>query len=150
MKQGITQYYESKCLVCSRAHDAEFMRTKRAHANYRKEEYRKQREKYQADPRLGMLERARKRARRDGCAFELVLDDIVLPERCPLLGFRLVVNQGGLADDSYSLDKIDPAKGYVRDNIMVMSNMANAMKNRANPVELRMFCHNMLQIIGEG
>lgn len=149
MKQGLTQYYEGQCLACGNNYDKEFMRDKRSHVSYRKAEYKRQKDKYQADPRIGMFDRAKKRARKIGCDFSITLNDIVLPDTCPLLDIALMVNEGGIADNSYSLDKIDPKKGYTKDNIMVMSNLANAMKNRANVEELRMFCTNMLRIIND-
>lgn len=81
-----------------------------------------------------LLSNAKTRAKRDGLPFDLTIDDVVIPERCPILDIPLV--RGGDQDDSPSIDKIVPALGYVRGNIAVISNRANRIKNNATPQEL--------------
>jgi hypothetical protein len=46
---------------------------------------------------------------------------------------------------SPSLDKIDPEKGYVKGNVMWMSQLANAMKNNATKEELKQFANWVLK-----
>ena len=41
-----------------------------------------------------------------------------------------------MADNSYSLDRIDSTKGYTIENLMVISNRANRIKNNASNEEL--------------
>lgn len=67
------------------------------------------------------------------------MTDIVVPERCPILGINLVrgVGQRTYLDSSPSLDRIIPAKGYVRGNIAVISMRANRIKSDATLDELR-------------
>lgn len=83
-----------------------------------------------------MLYSTRSRAKRKGMAFNLTSDDLVLPERCPVLGIPLIVGDGKLCQNSPSLDRIDNTKGYVRGNVIIVSHRANAIKNDATVEEL--------------
>lgn len=82
-----------------------------------------------ADARLMMLASAKYRARRDGRLFDLTVDDIVIPEFCPYLGVRLVRGLTLPGPNSLTLDCIIPALGYVKGNILVISQRANRIKN---------------------
>lgn len=81
---------------------------------------------------------AKERARQRSIPFDLNLADIVVPEHCPALGLRLEVSTTRKANDnSPSLDRIDPSKGYVRGNVLVISTKANRIKNNATAEEVR-------------
>lgn len=83
-----------------------------------------------------MLRDARRRAEREGLPFDLRREDVDIPEFCPVLGMLLVHGEGRAGDCSPSLDKIIPAKGYVRGNVRVISLRANRLKSDAAPDEL--------------
>ena len=89
-------------------------------------------------PEATMLARAKSRATKGGHPFSLTREDIVIPDRCPILGIPLVVNSGrrGGEDNSPSLDKIVPALGYVRGNVEIISNRANRIKSDASLEEV--------------
>lgn len=81
---------------------------------------------------------ARYRANAKGIPFTITVEDIVIPECCPVLGMRLVLRTGrGSNNDSPSLDRINPRKGYVPGNVSVISYRANRIKNDASLEELR-------------
>ena len=88
-----------------------------------------------------MYRRAKRRAFEQGLPFTITVDDIVIPKVCPVLGSPIYVTTGrsGGFNNSPSLDKIDPKQGYTPDNIMVMSQLANAMKANATPDQLLKF-----------
>jgi predicted nucleic acid-binding Zn-ribbon protein len=88
-----------------------------------------------------MLSRARNRAAKRGCLFEITLEDINIPKICPILGIELKHDKGtpGGNKNSPSLDKIIPEKGYVKGNVRVISQLANAMKANATDEELLLF-----------
>lgn len=92
-------------------------------------------------PAWKMHQRAKRRAAASGLEFTLTFDDIVIPDYCPILGVYLNVNSGksGAYTNSPSLDRIDNTKGYTKDNIQVISQLANAMKGAASPSQLRLF-----------
>lgn len=92
-------------------------------------------------PEKKMLQRAKGRAKLQGRDFNLTVEDISIPDKCPILGIPLKVNNGkpGAYNDSPSLDRIDNNLGYVKGNVWVISQLANAMKHSATPQDLRAF-----------
>jgi hypothetical protein len=80
---------------------------------------------------------ARNRAKAQGIEFTLSLEDVVVPELCPVLGIPLVIATGCAKDGSPSLDRIDPARGYVQGNVKVISHKANTIKSNATADEIR-------------
>ena len=77
---------------------------------------------------------------------KLEVEDIVIPLRCPILDIEIIRNKKeDLKDNSPSLDRIDNAKGYVKGNIMVVSNKANTMKSNASPEQLIKFAQWILK-----
>jgi len=83
-----------------------------------------------------ILTRARSRAREKGVPFSLTYLDIVIPDRCPILGIKLERGTSGGLDSSPSLDRIIPALGYVPGNVRVIANRANRIKSDSTPEEL--------------
>lgn len=81
---------------------------------------------------------AKSRAKRNGWDFDLVVEDIVVPERCPVFGIPLFVGEGSHTPNSPSLDRLDSTKGYVKGNVFVISHRANCIKRDATLEELRM------------
>lgn len=83
---------------------------------------------------------AKTRAKRDGIPFDISSKDIKKPVRCPIFRIRLNCNGTGRGygakPDVSSLDRIRPAKGYVRGNVQVVSWRANRAKSHLTPEEL--------------
>jgi len=111
-------------------------RTKRGRDSFNEANRKHYREEIMKDQRKVMLRNARTRAKTKGLPFDLVLEDIVIPERCPVLGveFRkeVVRNMRYCA----SLDRILPELGYIRGNVEVISFRANKLKNDATVEEI--------------
>lgn len=77
---------------------------------------------------------AKKRAEKLGLPFNLELEDVVIPEFCPLLGIRLNTDYSDKSGEtSPSLDKIYPEKGYVKGNVAIISKKANRIKSDLTP-----------------
>lgn len=130
-KLAKTRYQKQK------KHEYDLSRRIRNHEEVKEQE----REYYQKTLKgtaKGMFFRARQRAKRQDIPFSITEDDIVIPEVCPVLGIRLISNSGSgrFQSDSPSLDKIIPAKGYVKGNVVVISNRANLIKGNATCEEL--------------
>ena len=80
------------------------------------------------------LSAARRRAARDGVPFDLVEADVVIPATCPVLGVQLSIASRGMSSNAPTLDRINPALGYVRGNVAVISWLANKIKgNQTDP-----------------
>lgn len=72
---------------------------------------------------------ARARARKEELPFNIEVSDIVIPEKCPILGIELDKDFSDKTKrSSPSLDKIVPEYGYVKGNVAVISLKANIMK----------------------
>ena len=72
--------------------------------------------------------------------FNLTIDDIIIPEYCPILNVKL--NRTHMSNKNRycpSIDRIDSSKGYIKGNIMIISMKANMMKNDATFDELLNF-----------
>lgn len=93
-----------------------------------------------------MLARAKSRAKKNNLPFNLELDDIVIPDVCPLLGIPLKSNTDKTSPNNPSLDKIIPEKGYVKGNIWVVSLRANKLKNDASLQELELLVENLKKL----
>jgi len=87
-------------------------------------------------PLLQLLKRAKQRAKKIGVPCSIRVDDLFIPECCPVLGIRLVANDDMSHDASPTLDRIIPSLGYIRGNVRVISHRANRIKNDATPNEL--------------
>lgn len=86
-----------------------------------------------------MLNLARNRAKKQDVPFDLEPEDIFIPVFCPVLGIKLerASTGSGRNDNAPSLDRIIPTLGYVRGNVIVISNKANRMKSNGTAADLR-------------
>lgn len=91
---------------------------------------------YTRDKRKVLLNAAKKRAKDQNLEFNLDINDIVLPIKCPILDIELVFNKYNACDNSYSIDRIEPNKGYIKGNIQIISFKANTIKNNASLLEI--------------
>lgn len=92
-------------------------------------------------PEWKMHQRAKQRAKFCGMEFNIELDDITIPDTCPILGIPLNMNSGksGAYKNSPSLDRKDNSLEYIKGNVWVISQLANAMKGAASKEELHKF-----------
>ena len=95
------------------------------------------------DRRYKMYHNAQHRAKKKGIPFTISMDDIVIPEVCPLLEIPLVSTHDKRDPRNPSLDQISPGKGYTPDNIQVISSRANWLKGDATLTELKTLVENL-------
>jgi hypothetical protein len=76
-----------------------------------------------------MLIAAKGRAKRLNIPFDLITEDIVIPEICPVLGIKLERSLSRFNNNSPTLDRIQPDLGYTKGNVRVISHRANALKS---------------------
>ena len=110
-----------------------YYRNKEHCAEYGREYYKRpgraEQVKLQRLPHNLVLNTAKYRAKRDGLDFNIDLSDIVIPSHCPILGIPIFRSENGrVCNNSPSLDRVLNDKGYIKGNVRVISNKANAMK----------------------
>lgn len=123
-KNGI----RSECTICSR---------------------KMKRKDYRNNLEANLLRGARKRAKDKNLPFTIKKEDIVVPSICPLLNIEIKVAEGKQDDNSPSLDRIVPEKGYVKGNVWVICQRANWLKNNASLSELKMIVENLEKLQNE-
>ena len=92
---------------------------------------------------------AKDRARANKLPFDLTVQDLrdIITDSCPILGIKFELNKNGQKwgkekkknnwQTSPSLDRIVPDKGYTKDNVIIISLMANSIKNQATPDQIQ-------------
>jgi actin-related protein len=104
-----------------------------------------QKERRKKFPEKALLVLAKQRAKKKGLDFNITEEDIVIPEYCPLLHYRLERGEGSVQNSSPTLDRFDPTKGYIKGNVWVISNRANRIKQDASVSELVLLVSNLEQ-----
>lgn len=94
-------------------------------AEYRKRQSAARRQK---DPVRYLLNQCRYRSKKLGIAFDIEKDDLVIPDVCPVFNIPLFFTPGRRTHNSFSLDRWDNTKGYVKGNVHVISWKANMYK----------------------
>lgn len=89
-----------------------------------------------AKPEFFLWQAAKDRATKSGIEFSIEVNDIIIPEVCPVLGIPIIPANGKRSANSPSLDRRDNSRGYEKDNICVISWRANRLKNDATIKEL--------------
>lgn len=89
-----------------------------------------------------LLNSTKTSAKARGLEHTIGINDIVIPEFCPVLGLKL--QDGGTQDDSPSVDRKDSSLGYVAGNVRVISLRANRLKSNATLEELQALVNYML------
>lgn len=102
----------------------------------RDQERRRWREEPDVQHKMQLLAHARRRAKAEGVAYDLRVEDIVIPATCPCLGIPLVRGTISHGPGSPTLDRKRPELGYTRGNVWIVSYRANRIKNDASPEEL--------------
>lgn len=122
IKDDASQGIRDRCKSCS----AEKARKER--------ERRKNDWKYQ--PAIRMLNNSKQRAKAAGLEHNLTLDDIIIPDVCPVLGIKLETGDRKEHYNAPSIDRIDNTKGYLKENVVIVSTRANLLKKDATIDEL--------------
>ena len=88
--------------------------------------------------RCTILASAKKRAKKYNVPFNLTLDDVVIPDKCPALGIDIPKDNSKPSYNSPTLDRLIPSLGYVKGNVAVISMKANLIKSNATQKEIQM------------
>lgn len=109
---------------------------------YQKEYYQNNKEACDArtyrnrTPERELYYKAKGRAKKNGLDFNIDLEDIVIPDKCPILGIPIRKAKGKMDAYSPTLDRRVNNKGYVKGNVSVISNKANMCKSDMSPEQI--------------
>ncbi|MBP5855693.1 hypothetical protein KAJ83_01630 [Marivibrio halodurans] len=82
----------------------------------------------------------RAEAKRRGLAFDLTLEEIEFPRRCPALGVHLSYlppqTRGKKRPEVFSFERLDNDFGYVPGNVVIVSHKANSLKSDLSAEQL--------------
>jgi hypothetical protein len=87
------------------------------------------------------VKNAKLRAKNKGLPFDITVEYIenILPDNCPVFNTPFIYRGNGVAGEkSPSLDRIDPVKGYVEGNVVVISSKANNIKSAYKSTDIFM------------
>lgn len=101
-----------------------------------------------------VLGHAKRRAHTKGIPFDLSVEDVksMAPTHCPVLGLELSYVRGDkthVRDYSPSLDRLIPERGYVKDNVIVVSYRANSIRQNATTKELKLVADFYSSLLGD-
>ena len=97
--------------------------------------------------RYKALTSTKSRASRKGIEFNIKVTDLLWPSFCPVLGLELNYYKAGPVANRPSIDRIDPTKGYIKDNCRVISFRANLLKSNATIEELTLVLKDLTQLM---
>jgi CRISPR/Cas system CSM-associated protein Csm5 (group 7 of RAMP superfamily) len=99
----------------------------------------KREKKRRDDPAYRMYHGAKQRAKKQNLPFDIDQDYIrtIIPSHCPVLEIPLSNGEKEFHDNSLSLDRLVPSKGYTKGNVCVISDRANRLKRDATLDELK-------------
>lgn len=88
-------------------------------------------------PDRAVFNQVKQNARKRGDPFFLTVEDIKVPETCPVLGIPIFLTPGKRTDNTPSVDRVDNSKGYTKENVVIISWRANQIKRDASLQELK-------------
>jgi hypothetical protein len=103
------------CRSCARS---------KARSAYSRQDYL---ESSRKSPEKVMFQNAKHRSKSKNIEFNITIDDIVIPDLCPILGIKIIPYSNSY--NSPSIDRIDNSKGYIKGNIQIISKRANMLKS---------------------
>lgn len=134
--------YKSKCKSCR--HEAYILdkekaleRANKYYQENREDVLKKSHKRRKANIAKEILRSARERSKKKGLEFNIDESDIVVPERCPVLDIPLIQGEGKPTKNSPSIDRINPNKGYIKGNVIIVSYLANTIKTNATVEEIK-------------
>lgn len=94
-----------------------------------------------------------RRKEENGIPYNIKTNEILINEYCPFFKTKIDYSQTNKQSIHFikqaSLDRLDNSKGYVKNNVWVISRLANTIKNDASINDLRIFCTNVIKMYNE-
>ncbi len=121
------QYNRKKCRECYKKENTK--NRKEYYYKNRKEILRKKQKNAHFTIVNHLLNSAKARAKKYDIPFDLELENVVIPEYCPVLNIKLKRGNRKTLPNSPTLDRIVPKLGYIKNNVCVISFRANTLKS---------------------
>lgn len=103
-----------------------------------------------------LFKKAKSRAKKYNLEFDLILEDIVIPEYCPIFKTKIIgkIEFDGLGGkgrnyNGPSMDRIENHKGYIKSNIVICSWKANYFKGMMSYKEIKAWYKFMKKHLGK-
>ena len=121
--------WKNECRECGKK------RSRKRYTNRTEEQIEIDSKRYLKTPiQMRLWKLAKARAKKKGLDFDILPEDIVVPTHCPVFP-EVKLDQSRLTTCA-TLDRFDNSKGYIRDNIRVISHLANSIKGFASADQL--------------
>jgi predicted nucleic acid-binding Zn ribbon protein len=104
---------------------------------------------HQTNYLVNLYKVTRARAIKRNIPFDIEIEDIIIPDICPVFNIPIKRGIGSMSNNSPSIDKIIPELGYVKGNVWVISMKANRVKSDLSKEELKLFAKTILNKIRE-
>jgi hypothetical protein len=124
--------YGSHCKDCKNVSKRKYYQTERGKETHREQESVRR----SKDKKSVMLTNAKARAMKNNLEFSITKKDIIFTDLCPVFDIKLDYNLKKISDNSPTIDRIDSKKGYMPDNIKIISWKANRVKSNASIEEI--------------
>lgn len=98
---------------------------------------------YRKKAKLVLSKMANNDARKEPYEFNLTAEEMYFPVICPVLGIPINYYSTKACPNSPSFDRVDNNKGYTLDNVRIISNRANTLKNNGTAEEHRRIAEYM-------
>jgi hypothetical protein len=129
------RYAENKNGIADKTREKHYVRW--SDEKYRAQKQQQYVKRWENDWAGQKIVQLRAKAKKQNLDFDIDALDLALPDVCPIFGIPLIKSTGRLSNNSPSVDRIDPLKGYVKGNVVVVSNKANSIKRDATVCELK-------------
>jgi hypothetical protein len=101
---------------------------------------------YRKNIRQVLLTQSRQRAKKYHYEHNITIEDIIIPDVCPVLGIPISISETKASPNSPSLDRTDNTKGYIKGNVKIISFRANTLKSDASIEELEKILKYLYEI----
>jgi len=151
---------ENICKVCNKEYSKKYHEShkekakvymKRYTETHKDEIFKQQKEYYKNNIPKYLYKLSKGRARIKNIEFTITIKDIenIMPFNniCIMLNIQMQYNDNKVAYNSFTLDRIDNTKGYIRGNINVICHRANVSKNDTTLFEYSEIVNNFKNVI---
>lgn len=116
---------KSECKICHNKRNKEWRNKNKHKISEQDKIYRKS-----LDRRYRMFNDSKHKSKFKNINFNIELNDIIIPEKCPIFNIQLEFALNKPQDNSPSIDKIIPKLGYVKNNIQIIGNQESGGRTR--------------------